>query len=61
VLGLELEPEPGLELEPGLEPEPGLEQHKLPEAMPAMLELSPKLLDSVSFIPPNKYFRPLNI
>jgi hypothetical protein len=46
----------GLVLEPGpvLGPEPGLEQHKLPRAMPPMLEVTPKLLASVSFIPPDK-------
>jgi len=46
--------EPELELASVLEPGPGLEQHKLPGAMPPILELFPKLLDSVSFIPPNK-------
>jgi len=50
----ELAPVPGLGLAPGLEP--GLVRvpvwHKLPRAMPAVLESNPKLLASVSFLPP---------
>jgi len=56
----ELAPVPGLGLVPGLEP--GLVRvpvpvwHKLPQAMPAVLESNPKLLAYASFAPPEKYF-----